>query len=365
MEVLCQQRPDLAGLPWIMGDACRLSKDRSARFAKVVNQLRTSIQLGAGVFWLPPPMLRPGQPQAPSPSEQPPTIPTIVFPVARVAALMQMLAPEPAAMRLALVKHLAGIPQEEATRALTRLAVFSFEKEVRHAALDALMSRDAKGTTDILQQGLRYPWPAVAQNTSAAVIQLKRKDLIPHLVDFLDEPDPRDPVVKEFNQRKAPVVRELVRINHHRNCLLCHAPGNTPDVLEEGRLARPREDIVTGSVPIPGEPLPSPFEGYRFQTPDILVRVDVTYLRQDFSLLLPVANAAPWPTMQRFDFLVRTRALSVKEAEAFRELAKKRGPGYLSPNHQAALAALRELTGREAEPNAAAWRSALGISRKQ
>src|SRR5262249_9361104 len=94
-------------------------------------------------------------------------------------------------------------------------------------------------------------------------------------------------------------------------------------------------------------------------SPDIFVRADVTYLRQDFSEMQPVANAAPWPAMQRFDFLVRTRTLTEKDAAAYRAAIAQRGADYVSPYQRALAAALRELTGRDAEPNAAAWRRAL------
>jgi len=141
------------------------------------------------------------------------------------------------------------------------------------------------------------------------------------------------------------VVRELVRINHHRNCLLCHPPGNTPDVSK---------DVLTAGVPIPGVSL---FSAYRMQSPDVLVRADVTYLRQDFSRLQEVPDAHPWPRMQRFDFLVRTRMLTEVEAKKYQaEFAKVEKN---SPYRQAALAALRALTGRDAEPTAAAWRKVL------
>jgi hypothetical protein len=81
-------------------------------------------------------------------------------------------------------------------------------------------------------------------------------------VDVLDEADPRAPTV---NDKNATVVRELVRINHHRNCLMCHAPGNTDMVSPE---------TLTAQVPIPGEPLPMPSQGYQNGQPDILIRID-------------------------------------------------------------------------------------------
>jgi hypothetical protein len=192
----------------------------------------------------------------------------------------------------------------------------------------------------------------VARRAADAIAKLERTDLLPQLVGVLEEPDPRAPVVQETNQKKTAVVRELVRVNHHRSCLLCHAPGNTGTVSP---------DAVTAEVPVPGQPLPTPSEGYRTSLPDILVRVDVTYLRQDFSVREPVEDANPWPEMQRFDFLVRTRTLTDEEADAYREKLDRRESGRLSPYHSAALAALREMTGKDTEPTAAAWRRLLEL----
>jgi hypothetical protein len=117
------------------------------------------------------------------------------------------------------------------------------------------------------------------------------------------------------------------------------------------------EDVLTGAVPTPGEELPS-FGGYReFTSPDLLVRADVTYLRQDFSLARKVANAAPWPEMQRFDFLIRSRVLNEQEAASYRaEFAKREGP---TPYQLAAANALRQLTGRDAGMSSREWRAAL------
>ena len=95
-------------------------------------------------------------------------------------------------------------------------------------------------------------------------------------------------------------------------------------------------------------------------SPDTLVRFDVTYLRQDFSMKLKVADADPWPEMQRYDFLVRTREISTQEAAAYDKLLRPTSP-TLSPYRQAAHSALRELSGRDAEPTAAAWRKMLGL----
>ena len=115
-----------------------------------------------------------------------------------------------------------------------------------------------------------------------------------------------------------------MRINHHRNCLLCHAPLE-PKANVSTEKAATLETLAV-QVPMPDQELRSPSSSsrgyYEKSNPDILVRVDVTYLRQDFSVKLPVADPGPWPEMQRFDFLVRTRPVSELEAQAYRDLLR-------------------------------------------
>jgi hypothetical protein len=418
LEALRGQRTDLAGLPFAMGDACRTTGDRSRQLTHAVNTVRSALrQQGQPV---PVAILNDSSPQRftrrvvqpgqemsiPSPPpvqpDAPPPVPvqtaevvvqqapTITFTsvvshdraapqafweqyaaacaqedkqvapadrsqleniaIARIAALMQILAPEAPSMRLGLVKYLAAVSHVEATRALARLAVFSEEDEVRQAAVAALKVRRERDYTDILVAALRYPWPAVAQRSADALAKLERTDLLPQFVAMLDASDPRAPVRKASGDGQE--VRELVRINHHRNCLLCHAPGNTAGVAPE---------TLTAGVPVPSDPLPSQPDGYQTISPDILVRIDVTYLRPDFSAFQPVADANPWPEMQRFDYLVRTRSLTEADAAALRQKLTTGEPGRPSAYQRAALAALRELTGRDAAPTAEAWRRLLNL----
>jgi hypothetical protein len=418
MDALRGGRPDLDGLPFAMGDDCRIKGDRSREFTRAVATVRNALRgraVAAGGTVIisgpaapvqapaPPTGAAAPQPDAPAPAPAVPppavgsglgvvtggvnltftgTVPSErVLPakfwehyasacaqedkqvsavdrarqetvlLARLAALMQVLAPESPDLRLGLVKYLAAVSHVEATRALARLAIFSEEDEVRLAAVAALKVRRERDYTDILLAGLRYPWPAVAGRAAEAVAKLERTDLVPQLVELLAEADPRAPVAKTANGRHVHEARELVRVNHHRNCLLCHAPGNTAGVSPE---------TLTAAVPVPSDPLPSSSDGYQTNSPDLSVRMDVTYLRQDFSLMQAVADASPWPEMQRFDFLVRTRVLTDDEAAA-REKMVAGEPGRPSPYHRAVLAALRELTGRDAAPTAEAWRRLLNL----
>jgi hypothetical protein len=344
LEALCSERLDLNGLPLAMGDACRTEGERSKQFATAVATVRRAQppnsqvvdRSSAANFWEQYQTVCDQQDRA---SSQLDRSQRESVTVARIAALMQVLAPMGTAMHLGLVKYLSTVSHIEATQALARLAIFSTEGEVRRAALDALKVRRERDYTAVLLRGLHYPWPAVAERAAEAIIKLERTDLRPQLVALLEGPDPRAPVMEEVNHQRAPVVRELVRVNHHRNCLLCHTPGNTGGVSRE----------LTAAVPVPGETLPSPSDGYRASSPDLIVRFDVTYLRQDFSALQPVADGHPWPEMQRFDFLVRTRVLSEEEAKQYRDMLTPREPGGFTPYQRAALTSLRELTGRDTE----------------
>ena len=394
LDLLRGELTDLNGLPFATGDACRTKGERTKQFTLAVATVRRAMQQGqvaiaSAVINASGPPVAFAQPVPPAPqiltvqASSTTAVSDNINPatfwanyqrmctqedeaqskidrskcehitVARVAALMQILAPLSPEYRIRLVKYLAGVTHVEATHALARLAIFSTEDEVRFAACDALKVRRDKDYTEILLVGLRYPLPAVARRSTEAIARLERADLIPQLLTMLEEPDPRAPVVSEVHKKKVPVVREMVKVNHHRSCLLCHAPGNTGTVSD---------DALTVGVPIPGSPLSPPTGGYnQSPDPDLLIRVDVTYLRQDFLVMQAVAEAHPWPEMQRFDFLVRTRVLSEEEATEYKEKLEPREPGVLSPYHRAALAALRELTGKDTAPTAKAWRNLLKI----
>lgn len=267
-----------------------------------------------------------------------------------VAALTQILGPESKTMRFSLVERLKMSNRPEATLAIARAAVFDASGDVRLAAIKALKDRnnneDVAITNEILMQGIRYPLPVIAGRARDVMLALERKELLPQLVAFLGEPAPGDPEDRDQPQQEC-VVREVVKINHHRNCLLCHPPSQTGQTHE-----------VPGVIPIPGTPFPSsPREAYGAaqSSGEPMIRADTTYLRQDFSVLMPVANAAPWPEMQRFDFLVRARVVEGDELAALRERVQARGADWMSANHKAAIDVLQELTGqRDVAPNRAA-----------
>jgi hypothetical protein len=90
------------------------------------------------------------------------------------------------------------------------------------------------------------------------------------------------------------------------------------------------------------------------QKAPVVVRGDITFLRQDFSVQLPMA--APGlarPVGVRFDYVVCRRLIPRKEAERLQELYDGQ-PTY--QQRDAVLHALRELTGKDAGYTTEAWR---------
>jgi hypothetical protein len=348
IKALVAERSDLAGLPFLLGDACRMSGVRVPHFEEVATAVRSAgdnwDQVRGSLDGLDKEAAKQGRRDKEHSIQ------------ARVAALSQIMGPSSVDGRMGFVKYLAAVPRKEATAQLARVAVFDDEKKVREAAVEQLSVRRERDYTDVLVKALRYPWPAVAKNAADAIVKLERKDLLAELVAVLEEPDPREPRTEKVGDKKATVANELVRINHHKSCLLCHAPADGEKV---------GDDVFMADVPLPSEPLPSPSDGYQQSEAGLLVRIDMTYLRQDFSVMQSVKDADPWPAEQRFDFLVRKRLLSDDEAKDLGERLNKREEGELSPYHRAAVGALRELTGRDVEAKAATWRKLLKLPAKQ
>ena len=362
IEALVEHRVDLSGLPFLLGDACRLDEERVPHFQAALDQIRGNVVFADTGPNAPKHLFAAYRNACIEEDAKLTTSERVrhVIP-SRVSLLMQIEGSQSAYDRQGLAEHLAELSHTDSTRALARLALFSAERDVREAAIDGLRTRRERDYTTILLHGLRYPWPEIARRAAEALVQLECDHVVPRLVDLLDLPNPRDPVIQLVKGNEVTVVRELVKVNHLRNCLLCHAPAALPNPTDPPRLA-------VASIPIPGDVPPSQGQfGYGFgqQVPEdritlmererLNVRIDITYLRQDFSAMLNV----PGEGNQRFDFLVRTRVVSEKEAEIFRDKLAKRGPGAVTPYERAILYALRELTGRDTEPTAAAWRKLL------
>ncbi len=322
LKLVLSKRPDLAGLPFAMGDDCRSPEDSAMAFIEAAEAVRSSS--GAALVAEP-------EPDAEVKYDRE------TFYKAHMAVASQVIPAESVAGKKSLIRGLASIPRPEATRRLARLAVYSPDKELRNAALEALAMRRSEDVADVLVSGLRYPWPGVAENAATAIVKLKRKDLIPQLEAVLDAPDPRAPKLETVAGKKEAVAYELVRVNHLHNCLLCHPPVQRPDEGAE-------TNFLSAEVAVPSIPVPDNSTAYYRPESNLLVRIDVTYLRPEFSAIQHVEDwtAHAWTSEQRFDFLLRRRVLSSAEADDLR----KRLSGE-SPYRRAAVRALRSLTGKK------------------
>jgi hypothetical protein len=263
-----------------------------------------------------------------------------------IPTLLQILQTESGPVRLLLVEFLREMDDPRATAALAIRALVDLSPEVRRAAVSALADRAAEDYRDLLLAGFRHPWPPVAEHAAEALAALQDRASVPALVSLLDRPAPSQPWSSLEGSRRTFVVRELVRVNHFRNCLLCHPPSTS------------ETDLVRAQVPSTTKPF-DPSGAYEQDKEGVLVHADVTYLRPDFSIVQPVSNPpSGWPTFQRFDYLTRTRLLDAAEARRLASDSDRVTVEYRGN----VLFTLRQLTGANAGDKAADWRTWLGTA---
>jgi hypothetical protein len=251
-----------------------------------------------------------------------------------VPVLMQMLMAEPPDRRKVLLAALARIDGPAATMALAQRACFDLDPDCRLQAVRALSTRPPEQYVGVLMRGLRYPWDAIADHAAEALAALQRKEVVPGLLQMLDLPDPSAPFTKP--RQKGQFVREMVRINHFRGCVLCHA------------VSLNEQDLVRGTVPTTDVAIN---EGPKYyQARGAFITAQITYLRQDFSLPQIVRDPGNWPETQRFDFLTRERPATPTEIN--RKLEGK----LARPNEPAIFFALQKLTGENPGPAAEDWK---------
>ncbi len=319
------QRPDLVGLPLRVGDENRLSAAAADRLHRAALALRARLfEASGGGTEVDAKKLRVLLDADDAPRDK-------WLRAEAIPAIQQLLMGEPAALREVMVDLLARIDGPQAGVALARSALFDLHSAVRRRAVTALAKRDRQHYQQVLLDGFDYPWPAVADHAAETLAVLKPREAVPELIRLLDRPNPAAPFQK--TGKAGFYVREVVRINHLHNCLLCHAPS-----LKES-------DKLRGFIPPTGQPLPPPFtrEYYGARRPGHFVRADVAYFQQDFSVNLPVEKHGKWPALQRFDFLVRERPVSSPSTNTVNE------------HQQALFFALRQLTGADAGPTVEDW----------
>ena len=253
--------------------------------------------------------------------------------------MRQLLQAEQTAARLVLVERLAMVKGQEASEALARLAVFDLSPSVRVNAVQALAQRPANEFRKVLLDAFRYPWPAPAIHAAEVVVALKLGGVRPALAELAELPDPALPFVKMIDGKKVFSIREVVRINHLCNCVLCHP------------LALDNSHPISGRIPLPGEEMrelkEAEHRGYFSNggvASGLFARADITFLRQEFSVVLPVQNPVKWPAEQRYDFVVRTRSLKITEHFAFLQQQQDGNFPASYPQRDAVLYALQKVT---------------------
>jgi HEAT repeat protein len=349
--VVLSVRPDLANLPFLSGPSSHASYKVAQTLTELSARLRAYLQQAApkdAKNQRPDPVLLREVLRVEKRGKRAQWLRPEVVPV-----LLQLLMHEDRPIRKLLVELLAEIEGRRATVALAQRAVFDLAPDVRGAAIEALASRPRQQYRWVLITGLSYPWSAAAEHAAEALVALRDSEAVPQLVNLLDKPDPGLPSPPANNRI---VIREVVRINHQNNCLICHPPALT------------KQDPVLGLVPGVtfhgslggggGYGRPSPQVPF---TTQLYVRADFVFFRQDFSVQLPlrVLAGTDLSTDLRYDFLVRIRSTSPEAVKKMPNLPK---PGTFSEQRQALLWALRELTGKDGGTTYAQWRAALPSS---
>ena len=337
--IAARGRPDLAGLPFRHGHEVILSREKAQALDSASHRLRATVQTciaANGGDTRPDPdklfeVLLSGDDGLSQDSKwaTPSAIPCV----------RQMLQPEDRAVRRMSVELLRQIGTSAAVTPLADWAVFDTDAANRAAAVNALQDAERTEVIELLLEQLRYPWPRAAEHAAEALVALDAKSAVPALAAMLSLPDPDTAVAVKLPGEKRAFQREMVRVNHARNCLLCHPPSFAAD------------DLVRGAVPDPTRALPTPSTPAYYNNGGSFVSADRTYLRQDFSVPQPVTDRGQWPQYQRFDYLVATVPTESTPSP------KADGP---SPYHEAVLFALRELTGKDLGDDEYAWAALRG-----
>lgn len=318
-------RNDLAGLPFRVGADALLSRDRAEAMNALSRQLRDTF-----------PKTLVAKDDLRTDADKLYTALTTGDRTRRawagpdsVACIAQMLQAESQPVRRMSCELLKKLPTAAATETLARWAVFDTDPDTRAAAVEALRDRDPREVTRHLVGHLRYPWPRAVEHACEALIALDCTDAIPHLAAAFDLPDPDAPFEVDLPGQAGGVFRrEIVRVNHLKNCVLCHAPSFVST------------DLIRGTVPDLNQPLPPPTSPSYYSSGGTQITAEYTYLRQDFSVVQPVTKPGPWPSRQRFDYLVSVRR-HVGLPVMF--------PTANSPYRRAIGVALKELSGRDPE----------------
>ena len=341
IKQLLAKRPDLRGLPLAMGEDCHMDSNSASAMNQVSDRVGRAISrfdnfgsrnIAQDSAWRHA-TIKSSIEKSIGFANREQTLKTI----------NQIIQIDHPRLRQDLVQILHQEKSPTAMELLVKRAKYDFAPEIRDSATRALGEYPFEKFRDQLLDGLKYPWHVVAQHSAEALVRLDDQDAVPELVEMLKLPHPRLPVKVDENEY---VQRELVGVNHMRNCMLCHAP------------SRSESDSGRSFVPSWNKPIPvSYYKGSITQ--GAFVRSDVIYLRQDFSVTQPVENHGPWPKEQRYDYLVQNKELSRSLAQVETRAIK----GKPNLNREAIVYALKKLTGQQ--PIDDSYKTWLTISKRQ
>jgi len=321
-------RPDLRRLPLIRDEECQLSAIRAQHLSRVSKSMRNlfgSMSHEIGRYGFDHKRVENGLEIGAAESDGP--------------LMLQILQCEQSPFRTLLVEQLARSNGPVATKALAHRCVFELDPSIRRDVVHLSKGRVSPEARQFLLDALRHPYAPFADHAATALAAIGDRESVPTLVKLLDLADPAAPTTDAEGN---PIVNEIVKINHARNCQLCHAP------------SWDRSDPARVAVPLVTSPLPPSFSVAYYDEggPGPFVRADVTYFRQEFSLTLEVAKPGPWPKSQRYDFFVRPRP--ALEWEILNTAAT-----IDYPQRYAVLRALRKITDRDFGNQSDAWRTGL------
>lgn len=332
---LVSDDPSIGALPLIQGPGSFLGQSEGFEFARQAREYREGLTSIMGSM------------EKSDEAKVPPTIDEVRKKINMHydhagRLLTQILRSERAYHRLVLIEMLRKIETKESTEALAKLAAHDIDERIRERAVDILQQRPAEDWRPILMSAFRHIWQPAAMNASEALTRLGAKDSLNDLLQLIDAPDPSAPFTSGLPREK-PSVRELIRINHNLNCFVCHATVNKTPQTEKLAFAVPQTDQALSNFP-------SAPPYYQNREADLFVRIDLTYLRPEFSVMLPVNEFPKWPTQQRFDFVTRIRPATEEEIAAARE----KPLSY--PQREAVLMTLRNLTGQNGGSDSETWK---------
>ncbi len=330
LEGILASRPDLKGLPLVLGDDCHLSEQDARIQSSVSSSMGGALQKFDSFGNRDIKNDRLLRTLAVSAAIDKCCESGYENPTQALTTLDQMMQIDHTYLVLNVIENLRSASTDTGIKLIAKRAKFDLRPEVRLSATHALKEFPKEKYRDILMEGFEYPWYVVAQHSAEALVRLDDKQAVPELVELLKQ----NKSLASFEEDGKFFQREVVAVNHLRNCLLCHAPSTSLD------------DRSRGKVPDWEHELPREYYQSKVGT---FVRADITYLTQDFSVMQPVEASGPWPKDQRFDYMVYKRPTSEMVAQQ---------PSAMKQNkihRQAIIFALQSLTGKNPQDNS--WKT--------